>query len=193
MNNFSLSVTVIDEAPNPLEILRALEGEARRMAHRLELFDLAANLTLRWHKRLRTTAGQASAHQSRIFLNPRLLNFPVELRRTFLHEMAHLVAYARYPHRRIASHGVEWKRACVDLGIPGEPRCHSLSLAPQRKRRRKYFYRCPHCTVKIARVVPLRHREACVACCRIHARGKYDSRFRFVPDTPWESEFILEA
>lgn len=166
-----------------MDVAKKMEAEARVLAHHLGLFALAKSLNVRWHSRLRTTAGLACARNSRILLNPRLLNFPEELHRTFLHEMAHLVARARHPQRRMAPHGREWKQACADLGVPNESRCHTLTLAPSKKRIRKYFYRCPHCAVKIARVVPLRRQEACVACCRLYARGKYDRRFRFVAES----------
>lgn len=158
-----------------------MEDEARMLARHLGLPMLAINLSLRWHARLRTTAGRACARRLRIQLNPRLLDFPGELRQTFLHEMAHLVAHARYPKRRLAPHGKEWRQACAALGIPEEKTCHTLSLAPRRKMTRKHFYHCPHCKVEIARVVPLRRGEACLACCRVHAQGKYDRKFRLMP------------
>ena len=97
---------------------RQLESEARAWARRLELPSLAASLTLRWNPRLRTTAGLAHARGSLILLNPRLLAFPEELARTFLHELAHLVAHARHPRHRIDPHGPEWRQACRDLGLP---------------------------------------------------------------------------
>lgn len=158
-----------------------LEEEARTAACQLGLPWLAANLSLRWHTRLRTTAGRACAQRQQIQLNPRLLNHRDELRRTFLHELAHLVAHARYPKRHLAPHGDEWRQACAALGIPGEKTCHTLPLAPRRKMTRRHFYHCPHCGLEIARVVPLRRREACLACCRAHARGQYDRKFRLIP------------
>lgn len=158
-----------------------MEGEARMLARHLGLPVLAINLSLRWQTRLRTTAGRACAQQVQIQLNPRLLGFSDELRQTFLHEMAHLVAHARYPKRRLVPHGKEWRRACADLGIPGEKSCHTLSLAPRRKVTRRHVYHCPHCNVEIARVRPLRRSEACLACCRTHAQGRYDRKFRLLP------------
>lgn len=174
----------LPEAGDASRIERQLETEARSLAHRLELRELASSITLRWHTRLRTSAGMARADGSAILLNPRLLSFPGELSRTFLHELAHLVAHARHPRRRIAPHGREWKQACRDLGLAGEKRCHSLPLAPPRRVARKFVYHCPNCAKEVARVRPFRRAEACLCCCREHARGKYDRRFRLLPGPP---------
>ncbi|MBJ7259560.1 MAG: SprT-like domain-containing protein [Chthoniobacterales bacterium] len=161
------------------ETVDSLGREARGWALRFGLPVLAARVTLRWHAPLRTTAGVARVQNSLILLNPRLLVFPGELTRTFLHELAHLVAHARHPRRRIAPHGREWLAACVDLGLPGEKRCHALPLASPRRVARRFLYHCPHCRREIARVRPFRRAEACRQCCRAQAHGRYDKRFRF--------------
>ena len=168
-------------ALHPVEILQRLEGEARAWATRLELPRLACRVTLRWHARLRTTAGLARLDCALILINPRLLAFPEELTRTFLHELAHLVAHARNPRRLLHPHGLEWQEACRDLGLAGEKRCHTLPLAAPRRVARKYLYHCPTCRREVAHVRPFRRSEACLICCRTHARGSYDRRFRFLP------------
>jgi len=175
----------LQSAPvHPADILRHLENEARAWAERLGLPGLSARVTLRWHERLRTTAGVARLDSWLILLNPRLLAYPEELSRTFLHELAHLVAHARHRRRLIEPHGPEWRQACRELGLPDEARCHSLPLAAPRRVRRKYFYHCPQCRREVGRVRPFRHAEACLVCCRTHARGQYDRRFRFMPGPP---------
>lgn len=166
---------------DPEALAAQLQAEGRAWARHLGLPGLAATLTLRWHPRLRTTAGLANARGTLILLNPRLLAFPEELTRTFLHELAHLVVFARCPNRRTAPHGREWKRACRDLGLSGEKRCHTLPLAAPRTVRRRHFYHCPCCRREVARVRPFRNREACLHCCRAVAGGRYDQRFRFQP------------
>jgi SprT protein len=171
-------------APHPAEVLRQLQEEARTWATRLALPRLAARVTLHWHARLRTTAGLARLDCAVILLNPRLLAFPEELTRTFLHELAHLVAHARNPRRLIDPHGPEWRLACTDLGLPGEKRCHVLPLAAPRRVERKHLYHCPQCRREVRRVRPFRRAEACLACCRTHADGRYDRRFRFAPGPP---------
>ena len=102
-----------------------------------------------------------------------------ELRNTFLHELAHLVAFARAGRRRIAPHGPEWREACHDLGIPDEDRCHALDFQPRRLER-KYLYTCPHCGTVIRRVRRLRRRVAGFPCCRAHAGGRFNARFQLV-------------
>lgn len=166
-------------AAHPAEILHRLGQDVREHALRLELPVLAARVTLRWHARLRTTAGLARLDCSLILLNPRLLAFPGELYRTLLHELAHLVAHARNPRRLLHPHGPEWRQACRDLGLGDEKRCHTLPLAKPRRVARRYIYHCPHCHREVARVRPFRRAEACLSCCRKHARGGYDRRFQF--------------
>ena len=168
-------------APHPTEILHHLQNEAHAWAARLQLPRLATRVTLHWHARLRTTAGLARLDCAVILLNPRLLAFPEELTRTFLHELAHLVAHARNPRRLIDPHGPEWREACRDLGLAGEKRCHTLPLAAPRRVTRRHFYHCPHCHREVARVRPFRRAEACLTCCRTQAAGRYDRRFRFLP------------
>lgn len=166
--------------PHPAEILRHLQNEARAWAVRFQLPRLAARITLHWQARLRTTAGMARLDAAVIFLNPRLLAFPEELTRTFLHELAHLVAHARHPRRLLHPHGPEWREACRDLGLAGEKRCHTLPLATPRRVQRKHVYHCPACRREIARVRLFRRAEACLSCCKTLAGGRYDRRFRFV-------------
>jgi hypothetical protein len=72
---------------------------------------------------------------------------------------------------------MEWRRACTDLGIEGEARCHNLPF-PLRRQRRRYLYACPHCQRDFPRTRPLRRTSACLACCRTFNRGRYDRRFK---------------
>jgi predicted SprT family Zn-dependent metalloprotease len=169
---------------HPAEVLRQLQSEAHSWSLRFELPRLAERVTLHWHARLRTTAGLARLDCAMILLNPRLLAFPEELTRTFLHELAHLVAHARHPRRLIDPHGPEWRQACRDLGLADEKRCHTLPLATPRRVERKYTYHCSQCRREVRRVRPFRRAEACLSCCRTEAGGRYDRRFRFVPGPP---------
>ena len=137
------------------------------------------NVSVCWNPGLRTTAGLASWRERQIILNPKLLEFSAgEVQRTLRHELAHLLAQHRAGRRRIEAHGPEWRAACVELGIPNEPRCHDLPFK-RRKVERKFFYACPECATVLARVQPLRKRVACVKCCRKHNGGAYQERFRF--------------
>jgi predicted SprT family Zn-dependent metalloprotease len=146
--------------------------------------ELRGRVTVWWSSRLRSTAGLASHTEHRIILNASLpLISEAEVDRTLRHELAHLVAQARFPRQRIAPHGPEWKQACSDLGLVNEPRCHQLPLR-RKTVTRKLLYVCPACGTEVPRVRPLRRREACLPCCRKHNHGRYDARFRLVLKSP---------
>ncbi len=143
----------------------------------LGLESLAVKLTVQWNSRMRSTAGLAYPNSSQIVLNPKLASFGwVEVERTLLHELAHLVAHHRCGRRRISPHGPEWRKACADLGMDNEARCHDLPL-PRRKMVRRFVYQCPSCAAKVERVRLFRRPAACLKCCQTHSGGRYDKRF----------------
>lgn len=163
---------------------RPLERLARELLRTAGSAGLEGRVQVRWNPRMRSTAGMASATKSLVTLNPRLVEFGwEEIDRTLRHELAHLLAHERAGRRRIAPHGQEWQRACLALGLVDEKRCHDLPL-PRRRLRPTHHYRCPICAVVIGRVRPLRRKSACLACCRLHNRGRYDERFRFQRISP---------
>lgn len=140
---------------------------------------LAERVRIEWNARMRSTAGYAFPAQALVRLNPKLLAFgDEEVDRTLRHELAHLLAHERAGKRRIEPHGAEWRRACRDLGLPGEKRTHDLPL-PRRTVARRHHYRCAGCGTIVARVKPLTHGAACLRCCRTYNGGRYDARFRF--------------
>lgn len=141
-----------------------------------------------WNHALRTTAGLANWRLLRITLNPRLAGVSAdEVRRTLVHELAHLLAQHRAGRRKISAHGPEWKRACADLGIPGEPRCHSLPFE-RRQLKKQFFYECPVCATVMARVRRQRRKVACLRCCRQFNAGAYSEKFRFREIPPPDPE-----
>ncbi len=163
---------------------KPLERLARELLRTAGSAGLGGRVQVRWNPRMRSTAGMASATKSLVTLNPRLVEFGwEEIDRTLRHELAHLLAHERAGRRRIAPHGLEWQRACLALGLVDEKRCHNLPL-PTRRLRPTHHYRCPICTIVIGRVRPLRRKSACLACCRLHNRGRYDERFRFQRFSP---------
>ncbi|MDG2123709.1 MAG: SprT-like domain-containing protein [Verrucomicrobiales bacterium] len=181
---------------DPLIPAAALAHQARSHATRLGLHDLAATLNVRWNPRLRTTAGRAYRNENRIELNPALGSIDTsieETERTLLHELAHLIAYTRAGRRRIEAHGPEWRQACADIGIAGESRTHTLALAPSRKIRRKYAYRCPSCGEVVLRVKRFQRYSACFPCCKKHNAGRYHERFQFTPVPLEDAERYLAA
>jgi predicted SprT family Zn-dependent metalloprotease len=157
-----------------------MEARARDLLRGLDCAALVKRVKVRWNPRMRSTAGTALIAESLITLNPRLLDFGNrEVDRTLRHELAHLLAHHRAGRRRIEPHGPEWERACRDLGLPDEKRCHTLPL-PRRTMTPQHFYRCPACTQKVERVRPFRRKTACLDCCRRHNNGRYDERFCFL-------------
>jgi predicted SprT family Zn-dependent metalloprotease len=164
------------EFPSIDELLK----EATALLNKAGCPELAARVQLKWNPRMRSTAGMAFSAKALVTLNPKLIAFGMdEIDRTLRHELAHLVAHHRSGRRRIAAHGAEWKAACIDLGLVDEKRCHNLPL-PRRQMERRHIYRCPSCGIEVPRVRPLRRKSACILCCRQHARGVYDERFRFI-------------
>lgn len=157
---------------------------AAKLLRGLDLSNSAEAVSVIWNKRMRSAAGRARYRECQIELNPRLQSLPEsksaeEIENTFLHELAHLVAFGRNRNRRIQPHGPEWKRACADLGIPGENRCHDLELETRRMER-KFIYECPVCGSSIPRVRRIKRPVACHPCCKANNRGKFDSRFQLV-------------
>ena len=162
-----------------LELDEALTEECREILRQLDLAGAAKLIAVKWNHRLRSTAGYASFPSWKIELNPKLEEFDGQVRRTLLHELAHLVAYHRAGRRRIEPHGREWQQACADVGIPGETARHKLPL-PRQEVARNLIYACSHCGLVVKRVRKFHRHTACSECCNRYNGGAYDSRFRFV-------------
>ena len=175
-------VSIVPPAPPAPAVIALpdLEETARALLRGIGCTKLADQVKVRWHSRLRTTAGQAYYAKCLVRMNPKLLQSGMEeVDKTLRHELAHLVARARTEQRRIEPHGPEWRQACRELGMPDEKRCHDLPL-PRARQRSRHRYRCPHCQRDYDRVRPFRRAVACLECCRAHTRGHYDERFRLV-------------
>lgn len=138
---------------------------------------LADRVQVVWNSRMRSAAGRAFWPDARVELNPKLLGISMsEVRRTLLHELAHILAYHRAGRREIAPHGIEWQQACCDLGIPGESATHRLPLGGTRQRMR-WRYVCPSCQVYFERARRIGQKSACYRCCHTHNGGKYHVDF----------------
>ena len=164
----------------------SLESTARELLRTLGAGELARKIRMEWNPRLKTCAGRADYREKLISLNPLLIDHDgicvnghsgSEIDRTLRHELAHLLAQWRAGRRRIAPHGIEWRRSCRDLGIADEARCHNLPFASKTYAPR-YLYRCPNCKQEFSRVRRIRRAIACLACCRKHNGGEFDDRFR---------------
>lgn len=160
--------------------LETLNSEAIEHAKELGLLKLSKQVIVTWNPRMRSTAGRAFYKESKIELNPKLIEISEEeVLRTFLHELAHLVAHARTSPRRISPHGVEWKQACSDLGIPNEKATHALPL-PRRSQSRNWHYTCTSCKQVITRVRKSLKKYACSTCCKNYNKGKYTKKFALI-------------
>ena len=161
-----------------------LESKSRKLLRQLGAGKLAREVRVEWNPRMRTAAGRADCREKLISLNPLLQDVRAglafnrdEIDHTLRHELAHLLAQFRVGRRRILPHGAEWRRACRDLEIGDEARCHNLPFATK-VYRPCYVYRCPNCKQEFPRVRRIRRAIACLACCRKHNRGDFDPRFR---------------
>jgi predicted SprT family Zn-dependent metalloprotease len=156
----------------------ALEAKAREILIALEAGELARAVHVEWNARLFSAAGRADSRRNLISLNPRLRDHDsAEIDRTLRHELAHLLAQFRAGRRRISPHGAEWRRACCDLGIADEARCHTLPF-PVQPRARRFLYRCSRCGKEFPRVRRIKRAVACLDCCRKFNDGKFDPRAR---------------
>jgi predicted SprT family Zn-dependent metalloprotease len=156
----------------------ALEARAREILTALEAGELARAVHVEWNARLFSAAGRADSRRNLISLNPRLRDHDsAEIDRTLRHELAHLLAQFRAGRRRISPHGAEWRRACSDLGIADETRCHTLPF-PVQPRARRFLYRCSRCGKEFPRARRIKRAIACLDCCRKFNGGKFDPRAR---------------
>jgi predicted SprT family Zn-dependent metalloprotease len=168
--------------PGPMLVVlgrdSALEAKAREILAALQADDLARDVHVEWNARLFSAAGRADSRRNLVSLNPRLRDHDsAEIDRTLRHELAHLLAQFRAGRRRISPHGAEWRRACRDLGIGDEARCHTLPF-PVQQRARRFLYRCSRCGKEFPRVRRIKRGVACLDCCRKFNGGKFDPKAR---------------
>ena len=156
----------------------ALEVKAQEILRNLDAAALAREVRVEWNARLFSAAGRADSRRKLVSLNPRLREHDAaEIDRTLRHELAHLLAQFRAGRRRVPPHGAEWRKACRDLGIGDESRCHALPF-PVQRRTRRFLYRCERCAKEFPRVRRIKRAVACLDCCRKFNRGKFDSKAR---------------
>jgi predicted SprT family Zn-dependent metalloprotease len=112
-----------------------------------ELAPMLERLVIELSGRLATRAGTAQVNRLtgylRIQLNYRLLkDKPEELRGTYLHELAHIVA--TLVHKENCHHDRRWKAIAIALGDNGE-RCHDMDVSAFRQKRKppvRFEYTC---------------------------------------------------
>ena len=152
----------------------ALEAKTRQILGALDAGELGNAIHVEWNARLCSAAGRADSRRNLVSLNPLLQQHDAaEIARTLRHELAHLLAQFRSKTRRVPPHGREWRKACRDLGIADEARCHTLPF-PVKQRVRRFLYRCTRCGKDFPRVRRIKRTVACLECCRKFNRGKFD-------------------
>lgn len=131
--------------------------------------------------RLSVAAGYAQLNyitgEMKIKLHYRLLkDKPEQLKATYLHELAHILANRWYGYA--CHHDVNWKQVAILLGDNGE-RCHNMDVAafrPARRARKRYVYACTGCP-KQYQLTEMRHKRMMLyprACyCRCGKDIKY--------------------
>ncbi|MFT7516961.1 MAG: putative SprT family Zn-dependent metalloprotease [Myxococcota bacterium] len=92
-------------------------------------------LKIVWNTRLRTSAGRALLREQVVELNPRLLSKnEQDIRAVLVHELAHLLAVARYG--QVKAHGREWQQLMIEAGA--DPKvCHSMDASAFYHRRKR--------------------------------------------------------
>lgn len=96
-----------------------------------------------------------------------MLNQPVDVVDTILHEIAHALAGPRHGHDKV------WRRYCNLVGAKPE-RCYQAHVE---RPERKYVGTCPGCSRTTKR--HRRDRVACRTCCTTHNHGKFSEQYLF--------------
>lgn len=97
---------------------------------------------------------------------------------TIQHEIAHALEWERY---RTAGHGWRWKMICRETGADPSPTHHiSDEVRASLAKESKYTGTCPNCGRTADFHRKLKRAKACGPCCKKHAYGRYDARFKYV-------------
>jgi predicted SprT family Zn-dependent metalloprotease len=98
---------------------------SRAISFDLRLFP-AWEINVEWNPRLKTSYGRGGPTHYGIKLHPAIKTYPDQLRRTFLHELAHCMEYLLY---HTCGHGQGFWEAMIRLGEkPWEKNQHEFSL-----------------------------------------------------------------
>lgn len=133
---------------------------------------------LKWNSRLRTSAGRFFPGSRKFFreIPPRIevasylieeVNAEKLIEDTMAHEMIHYWLWVRY---RPYGHTAEFMKKMTEMGV-------SRYNPVPRLRPYRYVYRCLSCLSEFQARRKL-GALACARCCKEHAQGKYDARFK---------------
>jgi SprT protein len=129
-------------------------------------FDLKNPVELNFDFSLRgRVAGYASREDGKLQYNLEmaLKNYDSFLGDTVAHEVAHIIAFQKYPDSK--PHGKEWKKIMLILGY--EPhRCHNMTVTPARKTTKIYNLHCDCRSFKVTKKKHDRLIRTCYYCSR---------------------------
>ena len=157
---FSAIHSLYDGQP-PLPCGSLLQGMASEVLHHWQATHDVAGVHVMYNTRLRTTGGRAVLNTKTVELNPRLLGEnPDQFLTVLVHELAHLVVYARNPYA--SDHGPEFRMLMKHAGL--DPRAtHRMDTAHLRRTRFLYLHHCPSCRYSFI-VRSVRRRAICPTC-----------------------------
>ena len=119
----------------------------------------ATRLEVHLSPRMRSMGGYAFWKKNKINLNYRLLiKNRDEIRKTFLHELAHIIQDILYPGSK--PHGKEWKSVMIAIGEPPEiyHNMNTKALKSKRKLPDRFTYKCPCCNI-VYQFLPREHKN----------------------------------
>ncbi|MBS1720767.1 MAG: SprT-like domain-containing protein [Armatimonadetes bacterium] len=143
---------MLSDDPNSPSEKKLTETEQKALTDALLLevmrdFPIPTAPKIVW-KNLRVSAGLALYLENEIRLSKRILDTEDKVRETFLHEYAHLLAFARHG-RAGAGHGKPWKDAMRELGL--DPQVRHRYAVERNEKRQQVLYVCKRCGLEFVR------------------------------------------
>jgi predicted SprT family Zn-dependent metalloprotease len=129
------------------------------------------DVTISFSKRMRRSAGRALPATAVVRLHAALADdYSHLLREVVLHELAHVVVYARYG-RRARPHGNEWKALMVEAALQPRTCLPAGSLPAPPRRKSTWIHRCPACDAQRSAGRPVRNWR-CARCLKNGGTGE---------------------
>jgi predicted SprT family Zn-dependent metalloprotease len=157
----SSAIHALYDGQPPLPGGSRLQAMASEVLRHWQATDDVPGMNVEYNTRLRTTGGRAVLNTNSVELNPRLLGEnPDQFLTVLVHELAHLVVYARNPYA--SDHGLEFRMLMKHAGL--DPRAtHQMDTAQVRGTRFLYLHHCPSCQYSFI-VRSVRRRAICPTC-----------------------------
>jgi predicted SprT family Zn-dependent metalloprotease len=160
----------------PFPKLKPFFREIFNRADRLWFGGSLPECSLSWNSRFRSLGGRIQCQERKIELSSAHFEScgPAALGLVLIHEQIHLWLYER---RRSHGHTAEFRGKSLSIGLPN---IHHAMPLPGRITDRMVFhlYVCPNGHEHRSRRRK-RRTVACLICCRLYNRGRFDERFAF--------------